>query len=241
MKFGFVKFTSGKYKGRIGRYTRNSDNKAVISFSYLIDIVPYSFFDKVSLSSISNNITKVDLLDRYYNLSSLLIEIDHTANKEIRKYSLEHQNLILELSLVRHLISKYFDIKNLDENNYKNNTVIITSSRDFIYTSDLLLELELNGNNTHILDIDDIIDYNIINKYLHFSKSILFIITENTINDNRFKDLLNYINSNSITSNIYYISNIITDEKHNNILYIDDIYDSSNEYVDKLFRYLGKE
>ncbi len=241
MEFGFVKIIAGKYKGRIARYTRNSDNKAVISFSYLIDVVPYSFFDKVSFNSISNNITRVDLLDRYYNLSSLLIEIDHTANKEIRKYSLEHQNLILELSLVRHLISKYFDIKNLEENNYKNNAAIITSSRDFVYTSDLLLELELNGSNTHILDIDDNIDYNIINKYLHFSKSILFIITENTINDNKFKELLNYLNSSITTNNIYYISNIITEEKHNNILYIDDIYDSSNGYIDKLFNYLSRE
>lgn len=240
MEYGFVKIISGKYKGRIARYTRDSDNKAVISFSYLIDIVPYSFFDKVSFSSISNNITKIDLLDRFYNLSSLLIDIDHTANKEIRKYSLEHQNLILELSLVRHLISKYFDIKNLDENNYKNNVTLVTSSRDFIYVSDLLLELELNKNDTYLLDIDDKIEFNIINKYLHLSKSILFIITENTINDNRFKDILNYINNN-MNNNIYYISNIITEKKHKNILYIDDIYDSNNIDINKLFNYLGKE
>ena len=240
MEYGFVKIISGKYKGRIARYTRDSDNKAVISFSYLIDIVPYSFFDKVSFSSISNNITKIDLLDRFYNLSSLLIDIDHTANKEIRKYSLEHQNLILELSLVRHLISKYFDIKNLDENNYKNNATLVTSSRDFIYVSDLLLELELNKNDTYLLDIDDKIEFNIINKYLHLSKSILFIITENTINDNRFKDILNYINNN-MNNNIYYISNIITEKKHKNILYIDDIYDSNNIDINKLFNYLGKE
>lgn len=240
MEYGFVKIISGKYKGRIARYTRDSDNKAVISFSYLIDIVPYSFFDKVSFSSISNNITKIDLLDRFYNLSSLLIDIDHTANKEIRKYSLEHQNLILELSLVRHLISKYFDIKNLDENNYKNNATLVTSSRDFIYVSDLLLELELNKKDTYLLDIDDKIEFNIINKYLHLSKSILFIITENTINDNRFKDILNYINNN-MNNNIYYISNIITEKKHKNILYIDDIYDSNNIDINKLFNYLGKE
>lgn len=227
MKYGFVKILSGKNKGRIARFVRISDNKAVISYSYLIDFAPYSYFDKVSLNAITIEIKKTDLLNRYYDLSIVLDEIDHTANKEIKKYSVEHQNLILELSLVKQLIKIYFSFFNTLDSNFNKNTLLISSFKDYSYINDFLLEFEYDGCNTHLLDFEEYVDIEEVKKYLNKFKNICIFLTNNSKEDNLFNEIKDYLKQNQIdNSNIYYISNI---SKDSNVFYINDIYDEEED------------
>ena len=105
-KFGYVKIVSGQAARRIGRFIGWDEKgvKAKVAFGYDTDILPYTNYHFFSVNSITNNITKQDLVDRYFELSQALKAIDLRAHPKIKKYTAEHTSIITECNLVRHLL-----------------------------------------------------------------------------------------------------------------------------------------
>ena len=81
-KFGYVKIVSGQAARRIGRFIGWDEKgvKAKVAFGYDTDILPYTNYHFFSVNSITNNITKQDLVDRYFELSQDLKAIDLRAH-----------------------------------------------------------------------------------------------------------------------------------------------------------------
>ena len=66
-------------------------------FGYSILIFYHILIIFFSVNSITNNITKQDLVDRYFELSQALKAIDLRAHPKIKKYTAEHTGIILNV------------------------------------------------------------------------------------------------------------------------------------------------
>lgn len=153
-KFGYVKIVSGQAARRIGRFIGWDEKgvKAKVAFGYDTDILPYTNYHFFSVNSITNNITKQDLVDRYFELSQALKAIDLRAHPKIKKYTAEHTSIITECNLVRHLLQVFFDLKNLTLKNKEKNITLLTNTSNIMWINEFALELEIRGFQVGILN-----------------------------------------------------------------------------------------
>ena len=159
-KFGYVKIVSGQAARRIGRFIGWDEKgvKAKVAFGYDTDILPYTNYHFFSVNSITNNITKQDLVDRYFELSQALKAIDLRAHPKIKKYTAEHTSIITECNLVRHLLQVFFDLKNLTLKNKEKNITLLTNTSNIMWINEFALELEIRGFQVGILNHEIIKD-----------------------------------------------------------------------------------
>lgn len=179
LEYGYVKILTTPNKGRIGRYIRNDSEtgKAVVSFGYQIDIIPNIDFIKLSKTSLTNNINKKDLIDRYNNIIVELKKIDLRAHRTINKNGPKHIEIINECNLIRNLLKELYS-PNLTIDNQKKNILLLSSFKDIEYAYDFSLDLESCNYNIFLYDheLKKEIDYSLY-------KNILLIVSDNSLND----------------------------------------------------------
>lgn len=171
-KFGFVKIKSGQTSGRIGRFVGWDEHgiKAKVAFGYDNDILPYTNYRFYSINSITNDISKQDLVERYFEIYQDLKAIDLRAHQRIRKYTADHTSVITECGMIRHLLQRFFDFKNLTLKNKEKNIIIICKIPDILWVNEVALELEMAGFHVGIIndeitkedltaDLQDAIEY----------------------------------------------------------------------------------
>lgn len=150
LNYGYVKIVSGTAAGRIGRYTcddRETD-RAKVYFGYQSDVLSfpnYRNYIKLSHQSLTNDITKKDLIDRYYNLLHELDAIDLNTNPDIKKHSAEHTNLITECNLVRGLLRARFRPAGQVGERIGNGVMLLFSPLDIVWANDFSLGLSEKG------------------------------------------------------------------------------------------------
>lgn len=154
VKFGFVKIISGKASGRIGRFVgfHPDDAKAKIAFGFENDVLTFTNCKFYSCNSISNDIQKQDLIDRYFEITQELKAIDVRGHSEIKKYSAEHTSLISEFNLICGLFSQIFSVSRLDKHKQDQNVILFCSFLDRQWTNEFLLDLELKNFNVAVVD-----------------------------------------------------------------------------------------
>lgn len=159
-KFGFVKIISGKATGRIGRFVGWDENgvRAKIAFGYDNDILPYTNYHFYSVNSITNNITKQALIDRYFEIVQDLKAIDLRAHPQIKKYTADHTSVITECGIIRDLLQRFFNFKNLTLKDKEKNIVLVTLSNNILWINELALELETRGYHIGIINHEVIKD-----------------------------------------------------------------------------------
>lgn len=189
LEYGYVKIVSGNDKGRIARYIKDDDTgkKAIISFGYQIDELPYSTYKKVSHISLTNSFYKEDLLERYYDIIDDLKAIDIRGHKKIKKYSQEHNDLITECDLVRNLLREYFHISNLNNEEKQKNIIIFSSFKDTLWCNDFVLDLLNKKFNVGIINHELWNNDNLVEKALEKSNNFIFILSKNSKDENWFK------------------------------------------------------
>jgi hypothetical protein len=155
--FGFVRIMSGASKDRIGRYVaiNKETGKAVIVFGYENDYILYPTGAQFSISSLSNEITKADLIYRYYNIAGDLKSIDMRGNRKVRKYSAEHASLISECNLIRGLMSMRFDAEYARIDQQDTNMLLLIDFRDTMLCNELLLDLEERNQHVYVISHED--------------------------------------------------------------------------------------
>lgn len=197
LQYGYIKILTGINKGRIGRYVRNDNHKAVVSFNYQIDIIPYSNYKKFSYSNLTNPFTKQDLIDRYYNILIDLQAIDIRGHRTIKKYSADHIDIITECDLIRCLLYELYSIDNLDILKKDRNVIIFSSFKDILWCNDFVLDLENRKLNVGIINhelwqknSESLLD-NCINKCNNF----MFVLSENSKDEYWFYEEYQYLKS----------------------------------------------
>ena len=107
-KFGFVKIKSGIHKGKIARYIGNDEKgKAHISFRYDQDFLSWPVYSQVPKSVLNDDISLIDIIDRYYDVVGDLNKISLKGHPKVKKYSAKHNELICESHLLRCLLKEY--------------------------------------------------------------------------------------------------------------------------------------
>lgn len=147
LNYGYVKVLCGTCEGRIGRYVSQDaqSGKAKVYFGYHMDALRfenYRHYKKLAKSSLTNAITKRDLVDRYFALVQTLESIDLNGNRSIKKYSAEHMELITECNIVRGLSRETFSPALLDPWDAQNNVLLLACFKDAIWVNDFALGLE---------------------------------------------------------------------------------------------------
>lgn len=145
LEFGYVRILSGLAKGRIGRHMGidKSTGKAKVSFGYENDFLTYTNGHLFAPASISNDINKQDLIDRYYIIVNELNKVDIRGHAKIKKYSAGHTSLITECNIVRGLLNEYISLKYLSKMKFVNNIIILMSFQDILWCNDFVLDLEM--------------------------------------------------------------------------------------------------
>lgn len=152
LHFGYVKILSGVSGGRIGRYTSDErdSEKAKVYFGYHMDTLTFQNFrncKKVARCNITNDISKRDLVDRYYAIAHDLESIDLNNHKKIKKHSAEHTDIITECNLIRGLLRERFSPAAVDSANAGKNVLLLFSFMDALWVNDFSMGLEEKGYN----------------------------------------------------------------------------------------------
>ena len=232
-KFGYVKIISGQTTGRIGRFVGFDEKgiRAKVAFGYDNDILPYTNYHFYSINSISNNITKQDLVDRYYQITQDLKAIDLRSHPRIRKYTADHTSVITECGMVRHLLQRVFALKNLILKDKEKNVVLITAMNQIVWLNELALDLQMRGFNVGIIDhelIKDNLDDDL-NYALDFCDHFVFIEDYDKYEFNYLQEHLS-----SIYQSISVIVHDLLDEDNDNgYLYFGEPFTESFEQAIK--------
>lgn len=219
VKFGFVKVIAGKSSGRIGRFVGYDldDSKAKIAFGFENDVLTYTNYKFYSLNSISNEIQKQDLIDRYFDIRQELKAIDVRGHPEIKKYSAEHTSLISELNMICGLFNQIFSIAELDKHQKDQNVIIFCSFLDRLWLNEFILDLELKNFNVAIDDHS--LQEEKLNERLFDSLELAvhFIILESAAEDADFCSWERSFFSENIDSATQTLSIITADRSRENI------------------------
>lgn len=144
-RYGFVKIKSGTYKGRIARYIGNDEKgKAQISFGYDQDFLTWPIYTQVPQSVLSDDISLVDIIDRYYDVVNDLNKISLKGHPKIKKYSAKYNELICESHLLRYLLKDYTSFHQLQFKQKETNVCILSSFQDLLFINDMIAELTFN-------------------------------------------------------------------------------------------------
>lgn len=146
MNYGFVKVMSKNTLRRIGRYIEDDETgkKAKVCFGYECDTITQTNYKYYAHSSLSNNITKQDLVDRYFDITKALEQIEMRAHQKIKKYSAEHTSLITECNMIRSLMLHYFSLSLQSVDTYEENIMLFGSFKDQLWINDFMIDLELS-------------------------------------------------------------------------------------------------
>ena len=146
LKYGYVKIISGPNSNRIARYIEDDENgKAHISYGYDQDVIKWPIYLSITKKSLSNDISVIDLVDRYYDLSQELNKIAFRGHLKIKKFSAKHNELISESNLIRDILHQYTSISNLTFKNKEKNIYLSSSFKDNLLVNDLIGELFLDN------------------------------------------------------------------------------------------------
>lgn len=144
-QFGFVKIKSGTHKGRIARYIGHDEKgKAQITFSYDQDFLTWPISSQVSQNVLDDDISLIEIIDRYYDVVGDLNKISLKGHPKIKKYSAKHNELICESHLLRCLLKEYTAIHQLQFKEKETNIYMMSSFQDLLLVNDLIAELSFN-------------------------------------------------------------------------------------------------
>ncbi|MFV0396377.1 MAG: hypothetical protein ACK5LC_18665 [Coprobacillaceae bacterium] len=226
-EYGFVRIITGSTEGRIGRFIGwNEENtKVKVAFGYETDILPYVNYQYYSINSISNDISKQNVIDRYFEITQALKAIDVRGHAKIKKYSASHTSLITEYNIVRGLLQRVFQVSELDIHKNERNVVIIASTLDIVLINELALDLELKD--FHVAIINQQLYLDTCKNELEYALSLAnhYILMDNCIEENSINILLdNTLNTSqtvstvvdtkekeNIKNNIYFMGNPFSD------------------------------
>lgn len=228
-EFGFVKIKSGQTSGRIGRFVGWDEHgiKAKVAFGYDNDILPYTNYRFYSINSITNDIGKQDLIERYFEIYQDLKAIDLRAHPRIKKYTADHTSIITECGMIRQLLHRFFNFKNLTLKNKEKNIIIVCKLLDILWVNEIALELEMAGFHVGIIDgevfKDDLIGD--LQEAIEFSDHYLFV-------EDYYKSQYQYI-KNNLTSIYQSVTIAVIDEEdqdfENGYLYFGKVFSNSFE------------
>lgn len=150
LQFGYVKILSGVSSGRIGRYVSDErdSGKAKINFGYQTDALSFQSYRNckiLSKASITNDISKLDLIERHFAIVRELESVDLKSNRKIRKHSAEHTEIITECNIIRGLLRERFSPALLQKRNARENVLMFCSFFDVVWLNDFALSWEEKG------------------------------------------------------------------------------------------------
>ncbi len=199
LSFGYVKILSGVAAGRIGRYVMDEreSGKAKIYFGYHNDSLRFPNYRSckvISKTNLTNNISKQDLIDRYYSVVQELNSVDANSNRKVKKYSAQHTDLITECNIIRGLLRERFSIALLNGEQADKNTILLFSFMDALWVNDFSLGLVEKGYDVAWNDHEEsMADCKWIFKdYLVRCGTFIFIATGNSIRQSWFMDDFRY-------------------------------------------------
>ena len=199
LEFGYVRILTGIAKGRIGRYldVDNNTGKAKVSFGYENDFLTYTTSNLFASASISNDITKQDLIDRYYIIVNELNRIDLRGHARIKKYSAGHTSLITECNIVRGLLNEYLGFQHLNKMQFANNIALFMPFQDVLWCNDFILDLEIKKFSVAALNHEVLLDNHetYLDEAMQLCGNLIFVLS------------LEACKSNWLTSDYKYIKN----------------------------------
>ena len=239
LNLGYVKIVSGVSNGRIGRYVSDDleTGKAKIYFGYHNDALKFENYRnciKIAKTSITNDISKRDLIDRYFNIVQLLDSVDLNSNRSIKKYSAGHTDIITECNIIRALLRERFSPMLLNSSNAQKNTLLLSSFKDSIWINDFAVELEERGFNVALDDHETwaVDKRNFLKDSLGICYTFIFVASKNSIRSAWLKDELCNLRSYANTGSHKIICVRIDDVRIPS--YIGQTYDfSSQQFSDK--------